>query len=87
MFNMTFFARFNSINSYNLIPFSTIIEMINNNSMYTIIINILGNLLIFIPLEYFIIELFNVKKLLPNLLISSGALLLIEILQYVFGIL
>ena len=86
MFNMTFFARFNSINSYNLIPFSTIIEMINNSSLYSIVINIFGNLLIFIPLEYFIMELFNVRKLLPNFLISSGALLLIEILQYAFKV-
>ena len=83
---MVFFARFSKINSYNLIPFHTIIEIINNNSLYSITINIFGNLLIFIPLEYFLIELFNVKNILPNFLISSGAILLIEILQYVFKV-
>lgn len=86
IFNMVFFARFSKINSYNLIPFHTIIEIINNNSLYSITINIFGNLLIFIPLEYFLIELFNVKNILPNFLISSGAILLIEILQYVFKV-
>ena len=86
IFNMVFFARFSKINSYNLIPFHTIIEIINNNSLYSITINIFGNLLIFIPLEYFLIELFNVKNILHNFLISSGAILLIEILQYVFKV-
>ena len=86
MFNMVFFARFSNINSYNLIPFNTIINTINNSSIYFIIINIWGNLLIFIPLEYFIIELFKVKKLLSNLLISTGAIFLIEIFQYIFKV-
>ena len=84
IFNMVFFARFSNINSYNLIPFNTIIDAINTGSLYYIVIDILGNLLIFIPLEYFIIELFKVKKLFSNVMISTGVILLIEIFQYVF---
>lgn len=86
IFNMVFFARFSKINSYNLLPFHTIIEIINNTSLYSIIINIFGNLFIFMPLEYFIIELFNLKKILHNFLISSGVITLIEVLQYVFNV-
>ena len=86
IFNMVMFARFRNVVGYNLIPFKSIIEIINNSSIYAIIINIFGNLLIFVPLEYFIIELFNVKKILPNFLISVGSILLIEILQYIFKV-
>ena len=86
IFNMVMFARFRNVVGYNLIPFKSIIEIVNNSSIYAIIINIFGNLLIFVPLEYFIIELFNVKKILPNFLISVGAILLIEILQYIFKV-
>ena len=86
IFNMVMFARFRNVVGYNLIPFKSIIEIINNSSIYAIIINIFGNLLIFVPLEYFIIELFNVKKIIPNFLISVGSILLIEILQYIFKV-
>ena len=86
IFNMVMFARFRNVVGYNLIPFKSIIEIINNSSIYAIIINIFGNLLIFVPLEYFIIELFNLKKIIPNFLISVGSILLIEILQYIFKV-
>lgn len=84
LFNMTFFARFNSFNSYNLVPFKSIIGIINNGSLYEIIINILGNMFVFMPIEYFLIELFKVDKLKINLIISFTLLIIIETLQYIF---
>ena len=86
LFNMVIFARYNTINSYNLIPFKSIIEIFNNGNIYSIIINIFGNLLIFMPLEYFIIELFKVKKFLLNFIISFIIIFIIEIIQYIFKI-
>lgn len=86
LFNMALFARYNSIDSYNLIPFKSIIEIIKNGSIYSIIINIFGNLLVFVPLEYFLIELFKVKKIFINLVISFGIILLVEIIQFVFKV-
>lgn len=86
LFNMVIFARYNTINSYNLIPFKSIIEIFNNCNIYSIIINIFGNLLIFIPLEYFIIELFKVNKFILNFSISFIIILIIEIMQYVFKV-
>ncbi len=86
LFNMVIFARYNSINSYNIIPFKTIIDLINNRNFYTIIINILGNLLVFMPLEYFIIELFKINKLLLNLFQSFIIILMIEIFQFIFKV-
>ena len=86
LFNMVIFARYNSVNSYNLIPFKSIVDIIRNNDFYSIIINIFGNLLIFMPLEYFIIELFKVNKLSLNFIISFIAIFLIELFQFVFKV-
>lgn len=84
LFNMVIFARYNSIDSYNLIPFRSIIESFKNESIYSIVINVFGNLLIFMPLEYFILALFNIKSLLRNMILSSVLILAIELFQFVF---
>lgn len=86
LFNMAFFARYNIIDSYNLIPFKTIINIINSCNIYSIIINIFGNLLILAPLEYFIIELFNIRKTSINIIVSFIIVLIIELLQYIFKV-
>lgn len=86
LFNMVVFARYNCINSYNLIPFKSIIGLINNGTIYSIIINIFGNLLIFMPLEYFIVELFKVKSFKLNFVLSVIIISLIELLQFVFKV-
>lgn len=86
IFNMVFFARFSYVNSYNLIPFKSIISLINHGSFYAIIINILGNLIIFMPLEYFIIELFKVNKLIINFILSFLIILSIEVFQFIFKV-
>jgi len=86
LFNMVVFARYNSINSYNLIPFKTIIDIINNDNIYSTIINIFGNLIIFMPLEYFIIKLFKINKFWMNLSLSFIIILVIEIAQFIFKI-
>lgn len=86
LFNMIIFARYSSINSSNLIPFKSIIDVINNGNIYSIIINIFGNLLVFMPLEYFIIELFKVKKFKLNFALSVAIILLIELFQFIFKV-
>ena len=50
LFNMVVFARYNSIDSYNLIPFKSIVDIFKNGTTYEVIINIFGNLLVFMPL-------------------------------------
>ncbi len=86
MFNMTIFARYNFSYGYNLVPFKSISNLFSNGSIYNIIINFFGNLVIFMPLEYFVIELLNKRKFVHNLIISSLIIVLIEIIQYVFKI-
>ena len=86
LFNMVVFARYNSIDSYNLIPFKSIVDIFKNGTTYEVIINIFGNLLVFMPLEYFLIELFKVKKFLINCILLFGIILLIVLFQYVFRV-
>ncbi len=86
LFNMVIFARYNSIYSYNLIPFKSIVNIFKNGIVYSTIINVFGNLLVFMPLEYFLIELFKVKKFSVNFILSFGIILLIELFQYVFKV-
>lgn len=86
LFNMVVFARYNSIDSYNLIPFKSIVDIFKNGTTYDVIINIFGNLLVFMPLEYFLIELFKVKKFSINFILSFVIILLIELFQYVFKV-
>ena len=86
MFNMVFFARFNHVDGYNLIPFKLIIDIFNSSSIYSIILNFFGNLLVFMPLEYFIIELFNVKKFSMNFMLSLIIIIVIEVSQYIFKV-
>ena len=86
LFNMVVFARYNSIDSYNLIPFKSIVDIFKNGTTYEVIINIFGNLLVFMPLEYFLIELFKVKRLPINFILSFAIISLIEVFQYVFKV-
>lgn len=86
LFNMVLFARYNSINSYNLIPFKSITDILQNGSVYLVVINMFGNLLVFMPLEYFLIELFKVKKLSFSFIISFIIILVIELFQFIFKV-
>lgn len=83
LFNTTLFARKTYVNAYNIIPFKSIREIITNGSSREITINILGNFFIFMPLEYFLIELFCVRKRKENFFISFIILLAFESVQYI----
>ena len=86
LFNMGMFARYHNIDSYNLIPFKTIIDTFKNGSRYSISIVVFGNLLVFVPLEFFIIELLKVKKFSINLLLTFGISFFVDFVQYIFKI-
>lgn len=86
LFNISFFARTTDINSYNLIPFKTILTIIKTCDIYSIIINIFGNYLIFMPLNYCLVELFRINTPLKNCLTSLLLILVIETIQYIFNL-
>ena len=84
IFNISFFARTTDVNSYNLIPFKTILTIIKKSNIYSIIINIFGNFLIFMPINYCLVDLFKINTPLKNCLTSFTIILLIETIQYIF---
>lgn len=86
LFNMVIFARYDMVYGYNFVLFKSILEVLKNGNLYFMVINILGNLVVFMPLEYFIINLFQVKKFSLNLILAVLIILIIEILQFGFKI-
>lgn len=83
LFNMVLFARYYQFNGYNFVPLKGIIELIRKGDFYAIVINIFGNIVIFMPFEYFLLELFGIHKIVFNGVISFLFVLLIEIVQYI----
>lgn len=83
LFNLTFLERTEPVAGYQLIPFQTISAVLRSGDAYAVVINIFGNFLIFMPLGFFLIELFHVvegkKYLAVSVLITAG----VEILQFI----
>lgn len=86
LFNMAIFARRGKVDAYNIIPFRSILKILSSGSFESIAINIVGNFLVFIPIEYFLIELMNVKDWKQNVVISFLLVLFLEMIQYIFKI-
>ena len=86
IFNLGMFARVDELNRVNLIPFNSIIQISLGGSLSEILINILGNFFIFMPISYFLIEIFDVKKIWKISIISFIFLFLFECIQYIFKI-
>lgn len=82
LFNMVLFARYQFVHTFNLIPFATIAALFRQGSAWGISVNIAGNLLVFMPLSYFLYELFAIREWKMHLLISCMIVLLIELAQY-----
>ena len=70
----------------NIIPFRTILKYFIDIKQYWpryFIINIFGNIVVFMPVQYFMIKVFGKLSLKKNLLINIIMISLIEILQFV----
>ncbi len=86
VFNLTIFGRMNGEIRYNLIPFKTIAEYIlhfNQLNTNIVIINIFGNIGIFMPIQYFILKIFNLKKFNHIFLIDIILIFMVEFLQLI----
>jgi len=72
----------------NIVPFKTIIKFLTSSSDYDlIVINIVGNVVAFMPMGFFLPIIFTrLKSVLRIFLVSLVATLSIEIFQYVFGV-
>lgn len=96
--NLTIFARqmhkfnfngFRNVYKYgglNIIPFKTILDYIINFHKYylkTILINIVGNIIIFMPVQYLIMKVFDKLSFKKYLCIDLILLFIIEFLQLI----
>ena len=57
-----------------------------SGNVYAIVINIFGNFFIFMPLQFFLIELFEIRKIKQNFLVCFTITFVIEIVQYIFKV-
>lgn len=86
IFNLTLFTRKIGEIRYNLIPLKTISDYIINIKKYNlreININIFGNIFIFMPVQYLIIKIFELKNSKIIILIDLIILLSIELSQLI----
>ena len=81
LFNLTIFSRNLSGYSYNLIPFKTIIGYWAFPSYYNTIVNILGNIVIVMPIQFLLIKIFKLKEFKKCLIIDFILVLIIETIQ------
>ena len=75
--------------SMNLVPFKTIIPYLTGSARvnFSVIIeNLLGNLLLFLPLGFYMQVLSGRIRLLLRIMIVLSVPLLVEVLQYITGI-
>lgn len=95
LFKLLFLSRVsnhdaaNAGNSVNLIPFRSITDYVVSNSANVkrfAFSNVIGNILIFVPLGGYLSLFRNKKRAISNLLLIAVASLLIEIIQGLTGI-
>lgn len=83
-FNLTIFGRIvDWYNTYNLVPFKTIIGYWAFPNTHNTIINILGNIVILMPVQFLIMKIFDIKKFKVSIIIDVSLSLLIEIIQLI----
>lgn len=86
LMNLTFLERTQTVTDYNIVPFRTIGTVLLSGNFYAIVINIFGNFFIFMPLQFFLIELFEIRKIKQNFLACFTITFVIEIVQYIFKV-
>lgn len=76
-------TELNTIRGYNLVPFTEIFRYkIGTTSFY---LNVIGNIVIFIPFGYFISTYIKPKRILPILLVSVISSATVEFVQICIG--
>lgn len=86
LFNFNGFKNGFKYGGFNIIPFKTILEYIINFERYNvkyIMVNIVGNIIIFMPVQYLFMKVFEDLSLKKYLLIDFVVLLIIELMQLI----
>ena len=81
IFNMTIFARNLNVYNHNIVPFKTLLKYWAYPDVYNIVVNVIGNIIILMPVQFLIIKIFNIKEFGKCFLIDVVLVLLIEIIQ------
>lgn len=79
------FLKTSSFQSINLIPFHTITDYLSNGGFFSLI-NVLGNIVLFIPLGIYLILFNHNKGIFINTLWSVFISVAVELLQYLFKV-
>lgn len=85
VFNLTIFGRQVGETRYNLIPFQTIGEYIFHANRFNrdiVLVNLFGNIGIFMPVQYFVLKIFSLKKFSIVFSLDFLFVFLVEALQY-----
>ena len=83
MLNMTTFKRSATTYTYNLIPFKTLIFYFNSHSIKAFLINVVGNIIIVMPLQFLFIKGFKIRSFKRCIVWNIGLILFVELLQFI----
>ena len=84
LINLTNYGRrLIGFNTYNLIPFKTLLGYWAFFDSRTFMVNVIGNIFILMPMQYLILRIFNIKKLSINVVISILIGLFLETFQFI----
>ncbi len=88
IFNLTIFGRDNIGigGGYNLIPFKTLLHYWAFPTPYNIWVNVIGNIVVMMPIQYFIIKILDIKKYSKCFIIDLAFILLIELTQVISNV-
>ena len=84
LINLTNYGRrLIGFNTYNLIPFKTLLGYWAFFDSRTFMLNVIGNIFILMPMQYLILRIFNIKKFSINVIISALIGLFLETFQLI----
>lgn len=83
LYEMLTRSELNHVSGYNLVPFTEILRYkVGTTNFY---INVIGNIVVFIPFGYFISRYIKPKKILPILIVSVISSATVEFVQLCIG--
>jgi glycopeptide antibiotics resistance protein len=84
LINLTNYGRnLVGVITYNLIPFKTLFGYWANFDSRNFMVNVIGNIIILMPMQYLILRIFNIKKFSINVLISIMIGFFLELFQFI----
>ena len=83
LFNLVIFKREIYGYSFNLIPFKTILYYLDSFYMRNFLVNIVGNIIVLMPVQYLIVKIFDINKYKHALILDLILVFSIEFIQLI----